>query len=261
MTVLHATVTGPAGAPALILAASLGTTGAMWAPQVGPLAVDLRVITFDHRGHGSSPVPPGPYTMAELGTDVLDTLDALGIESFGYAGLSMGGTVGIWLAASAPGRIERLALLCTSACYGNPQGWLERAHTVRRDGTAAVADAVVGRWFTPQTARERPDVVARHRQMLVDTPDEGYAGCCEALAEADLRQSLAGITVPTLIVAGGSDPSTPEDPHARTLAGGIPGSRLTVIPDTAHLASAERPAEVTALLRGEFVPRLPEGSP
>jgi 3-oxoadipate enol-lactonase len=252
MTALHVSITGSEGAPALVLGASLGTTGEIWAPQIGPLAKDFRVIAFDHRGHGRSPVPPGPYAIEELASDVLETLDALGVGSFNYAGISLGGTVGIALAAAAPGRVERLALLCTSAYYGGPQGWLERAKTVRRDGTVAVADVVVARWFTPATTQARPDLVAKHRQMLIETPDEGYAGCCEALAETDLRESLNAITASTVIVSGDSDLATPRDPHALTLAEGIADSRFAVIPGAAHLASAERPAEVTALLRGHF---------
>jgi 3-oxoadipate enol-lactonase len=249
---LYTAVNGPRDAPAVVLVGSLGTTGEMWAPQCQALADQFRVIAIDHRGQGRSPVPPGPYTMADFAADVVHTLDHLGITTFSYAGLSMGGTVGIALAATAGERVKSLALLCTSAYYGNPGNWRQRAETVRAKGTGAIAEAVVARWFTARTARTQPALVARHRQMLIDSPDEGYAYCCEALAAADLRESLPTIRCHTLVVAGGADPSTPEEPHARTIASGIPGSRLVVLSETAHLANAERPAEVTDLLRRHF---------
>jgi 3-oxoadipate enol-lactonase len=249
---LHTRVSGPPDAPVLVLGGSLGTTGEMWAPQTAALGRHHRIVAFDHRGHGGSLVPPGPYTFDDLGRDVLAALDGLGVDRFAYGGLSMGGTLGIWLAARVPERVERLVLLCTSAYYGGPQSWRDRAHAVRRCGTQSIADAVIQRWFTSTALRERPELVQRHRQMLVDTPDEGYAGCCEALATVDLRRVLTTITVPTLVVAGAEDPSTPEYPHARLLAGDIPAARLVVLPAAAHLASVERADDVTELFRAEL---------
>jgi len=148
-----------------------------------------------------------------------------------------------------PDRVERLALACTSAHLPPAQGWLDRAAAVRAGGTAAVADAVVARWFTPGFVTSSPDVVAAHRAMLVGTPAEGYAGCCEAIAATDLRDVVVKVTAPTLVIAGRDDPATPED-HARTIAASFPGDvqcRVEVV-DGAHLATVENPRQCTRLM-------------
>ena len=153
---LHLTVDGPAAAPVLLLGSSLGTAAAMWEPQVPLLAERFRVIRYDHLGHGRSAVPAGPYTLDLLGRELLRTLDDLDLRWVHYAGLSLGGMVGMWLAAHAPDRVRRLALLCTSASLGPAGPWRERAATVRAGGLPAIADAVVARWFTPAFAAARP---------------------------------------------------------------------------------------------------------
>ena len=171
---LHHEQAGRSEAPVLLLGGSLGTNLRMWDPQVAALGPRRRVIRFDHRGHGQSPAPPGPYSIADLGADALALMDRLGIDRADYCGLSIGGMVGQWLAINAPERIERVILLCTSAHLPPPDPWLERAATVRQAGTPAViADVVVGRWFTAAYAEAHPDVVGRHRQMIIDTPAEG----------------------------------------------------------------------------------------
>ncbi len=239
---------GPDGSPALLLGGSLGTTRGMWDPQVKALPTDLRIVAFDHRGHGGSPVPAGPYTIAELGRDVLSLMDRLEITRASYCGLSIGGMVGQWLAANAPERIERLVLICTSAHLPPAETWHGRAAAVRAAGSpAAVADAVVGRWFTPEWAQRNPDAVSRHRQMVSKTPAEGYASCCEAIAEMDLRAGLRRIAAPTLVIAGRQDPATPVE-HGEAIAAAVPGARLEVLDDAAHLASVERAAAVNGLI-------------
>jgi 3-oxoadipate enol-lactonase len=243
---LHATVDGPPGAPVLLLGSSLGTTGRMWAPQLPALAARFRVIRYDHLGHGRSAVPPGPYTMDLLGREVLALLDDLDVRRAHYAGLSLGGMVGMWLAAHAPERVDRLALLCTSAALGPPEGWRQRAATVRADGMAAVADAVLARWFTPGFAESRPAVVAEHRAMLTAIPAEGYAGCCAAIATMDLTADLARIAAPTLVVAGADDPAIPAG-HATRIVERITAARLAVVDHAAHLANVEQPEQVGAL--------------
>ncbi|RKR92462.1 3-oxoadipate enol-lactonase [Micromonospora pisi] len=252
-TRLHATVDGPDGAPVLVLGSSLGTTGQLWRPQLGALTERFRVIRYDHAGHGGSAPPSAPYTIAGLGADLLALLDDLGLRRVSYAGLSLGGMLGMWLAAYAPERVERLALLCTSALLGPPEGWRERAGTVRRDGTGAIADAVVGRWFTPAFAATRPEVVSTYRAMLTTTPAEGYAACCEAIGAMDLRPDLSRIVAPTLVVAGADDPATPV-PHAEVIAGLIPGARLRLVESAAHLANVEQPETVTRLLLDHLAP-------
>ncbi|MEQ4300242.1 3-oxoadipate enol-lactonase [Plantactinospora sp. B6F1] len=258
---LHACVDGPAEAPTLLLGSSLGTSAAMWRPQVPALTRRHRVVRYDHLGHGDSDVPTGPYTIADLGHAVLRLLDELDLPRVSYAGLSLGGMVGMWLAANAPDRVDRLVLLCTSAWLGPARGWRDRAAATRTGGLEAVADAVLGRWFTRGFAASHPGVVAAYRSMLTATPVEGYAGCCEAIAGMDLRADLARITAPTLVIAGGDDPAIPLG-HARLLAERIPDAGLRVVGDAAHLASVERPEQVGRLilehLDGGPAPGVPE---
>jgi 3-oxoadipate enol-lactonase len=252
MTVaLHHEVMGPpapAGARAVLLGGSLGSTLEMWDPQVPALAERLRVVRFDVRGHGRSPVPAGPYELADLGRDVLALMDALAIDRAAYAGLSIGGMVGMWLAAHAPERIDRLALLCTSAHLPPASMWAERAATVRAAGsTGAIADAVVARWLTEPFARAHPELLAELRAMLAAQPPDGYAACCGAIERMDLRPDLGAIRAPVLVVAGADDRATPPE-HARVIAGAIPGARLEVLAPAAHLANVEQPEAVTRLL-------------
>ncbi|GAB3205103.1 3-oxoadipate enol-lactonase [Marinactinospora thermotolerans] len=253
MTVdVHHVIDGPEDAPVLILGGSLGSTLEMWEPQVADLARDLRVVRYDMRGHGRSPVPGGPYTIADLGADVVRLLDRLGVRRAHFAGLSIGGMTGMWLGAHAPERIDRLALLCTSALLGPPEGWSRRAATVRAEGTGAVAAGVVERWFTPGFAHAEPAVVERMTSMVAATPAEGYAGCCAAIERMDLRPDLPAIAAPTLVVAGADDPATPPA-HAELIADAVPGARLEVVGPGAHLASWERADQVNPLLRAHFV--------
>ena len=245
---LNCSASGPDDAPVLLLGGSLGTTLDMWEPQVPDLSQGRRVIRFDHRGHGGSPVPTGPYTMDDLGQDVLTMIDRLGLERVSYCGLSIGGMVGQWLAINAPDRIDRLILICTSAYLPPAESWRDRAATVRQAGTPeVVADAVLGRWFTPPFASANPDLVARYRAMISAISAEGYAGCCEAIATMDLSAGLPGITAPTLVIAGRQDPSIPPE-HGEAIAAAVPGARCVVLDPAAPLASVERAAAVTALI-------------
>jgi 3-oxoadipate enol-lactonase len=244
---LHHTFAGPQDAGVVVLSNSLGTTLAMWEPQAAALARDHRVLRYDLRGHGRSPVPEAPYSIADLGSDLLALLDRNGIARASLFGVSLGGMVSMWVAAHAPERVDRLILCSTSAVMGPPESWTERAALVRREGTAAVADAVVARWFTPAFAAAQPDVVARIRGQLAATPAEGYAGCCEAIREMDQRPDLPAIAAPTLVIAADGDPSTPPA-HARTIAGLIPGARLEVLDRGAHLVNVEAPDVVNPLV-------------
>jgi 3-oxoadipate enol-lactonase len=244
---LHHTFAGPQDAGVVVLSNSLGTTLAMWEPQAAALARDHRVLRYDLRGHGRSPVPEAPYSIADLGSDLLALLDRNGIARASLFGVSLGGMVSMWVAAHAPERVDRLVLCSTSAVMGPPESWTERAALVRREGTAAVADSVVARWFTPAFAAAQPDVVARIRGQLAATPAEGYAGCCEAIREMDQRPDLPAIAAPTLVIAAEGDPSTPPA-HARTIAGLIPGARLEVLDRGAHLVNVEAPDVVNPLV-------------
>jgi 3-oxoadipate enol-lactonase len=244
---LHHTFAGPQDAGVVVLSNSLGTTLAMWEPQAAALARGHRVLRYDLRGHGDSSVPEAPYSIADLGSDLLALLDRTGTARASLFGVSLGGMVSMWVAAHAPERVDRLILCSTSAVMGPPESWTERAALVRREGTAAVADAVVARWFTRAFAAAQPDVVARIRGQLAATPAEGYAGCCEAIREMDQRPDLPAIAAPTLVIAAEGDPSTPPA-HARTIAGLIPGARLEVLDRGAHLVNVEAPDVVNPLV-------------
>ena len=238
---LHYRLDGQHGAPPLMLCNSLGTTLEMWDPQVEALTTRFRLVRYDRRGHGRSPVPPGPYSIEDLGRDALDLLDDLGIERASFCGLSIGGMVGMWLASEAPERIDRLVLCSTAPTLPPPEQWLERAATVRADGVSAIADAALDRWFTPlapESLRES------FRAMLVGTPAEGYAGCCEALADLDLRDRLAAIGAATLVVTGEGDPVAPPE-TGEQLAASISGARHVTVAGARHITNAEQPSTFT----------------
>jgi 3-oxoadipate enol-lactonase len=245
---LNCEIDGPEDGHPLLLGGSLGTTLRMWEPQLPVLAHDQRVIRVDWRGHGESPVPPGPYTIADLGQDVLALMDRLGLEHTSYCGLSIGGMVGQWLAINAPHRVRALILIATAAYLPPAEGWRERAAAVRQAGTpAVVADTVIARWFTPVYAERRPEVLAHYREMISSIAAEGYAGCCEAIASMDLRDGLPQIAAATLVLAGAQDPvASPE--HGAVIADAVPQARLDVLDPGAHLLSVERAAEVTRLI-------------
>jgi 3-oxoadipate enol-lactonase len=249
-TDLHALVDGPPDAPVLVLGPSLGTTTALWAPALPHLADRYRLIRYDHRGHGGSPVPDGPYRIEDLGGDVLALLDRLGVERAHVAGVSLGGMVAMWLAANAPERVDRLVPICTTTRFTPPEMWRDRAAAVRANGLSSIADAVVARWLPPETDAA---LVAAAYDLLAGVPDEGYASTCEALEVADLAPDLARITAPTLVFAGALDPASPPA-HAERIAAGIAGARVMVVPGAAHLAVLTHPAAVatsmTAFLEG-----------
>ena len=244
---LHAVVEGPPDAPVVVLAGSLGSTLEMWDPQVPALTEHFRVVRYDARGHGRSPVPTGPYAIDDLVDDALALLDRLGVERAHVVGLSLGAMTAMRLATRAPHRVDRLALLCTSAKFPSPTAWAERGAAVRAGGTAAVADAVVERWFTAGLRAADPALVQRHRDMIAATPTEGYASCCTALEQLDLLADLPRIAAPTLVIAGADDPATPPE-HLETIAHGIPGARLLVLQQAAHLANVEQATAVDAAL-------------
>jgi len=206
----------------------------------------FRVVRYDTRGHAGAPVPEGPYTLADLGGDVLALLDRLGVERAHFGGLSLGGMTGMWLAVNASERIDRLMLLCTSAMLAHDFDWPARARTAREEGMATIAEATVGRWFTPAFIETHPDEVEHWRRTVAATAPEGYAGCCEAIAAMDLEDDIAAVRAPTLVIAGRADPATPP-PHGELIAARIPRARFELV-DGAHLSNYERPDEVTALM-------------
>lgn len=244
---VHAVVGGPADAPVVVLSNSLGSTHRMWDAQIADLERHFRVVRYDTRGHGDSPVPDGPYSIDDLADDLVALLDRLGVARAALVGLSLGGMTVMRVAARNPDRVTRIALLCTGAQLPPAEAWKERAAIVRAQGSQAVASAVVERWFTPDYLDAHPDVRSANEQMIGSTPAEGYAGCCEAIAKLDLREQLSSITAPTLAIAGEDDPATPPAKLEEIVAL-IPGAQLLTVPRAAHLANAEQPTIVTPAL-------------
>jgi len=224
------------GERVVVLLGSLGSTLAMWDAQVPVLAERFRVLRIDHPGHGGSPLLY-VRSVDGIAEEVVALLDELALERVSFCGLSLGGAVGMRLALDVPERIERLVLCCTSMRFATPEFWDERTRAVREGGVEAIADAVLERWFTPGF-----DDVRRYRDMLVSIPSDGYARCCDALREWDVRGRLGAIGVPTLVVAGDEDPSTPL-PELEAIAAEIPGARLVVLDDARHLGNVERADE------------------
>ncbi len=238
---------GPEDAPVLVLSNSLGTSLEMWDDQAPVLGDRFRLLRYDTRGHGRSPAPPGPYAIGDLGRDVVRLLDRLGIERASFCGLSVGGMTGMWLAAESPERVERLVLLCTSALLVPKSVWDERIATATEQGMSALVDGVIERWFTPAFRSENPATVEKMATTLRETDPEGYAGCCAAIRDMDLRDRLPSIKAPTLVVSGAEDPATPPE-HGRLIRDAIPGARFEVVPGAAHIANVERPEEITQLI-------------
>ncbi len=241
---LHYRIDGPDTAPVVVLIHAIGTSLDMWAPQIPALSRDYRVVSVDLRGHGGSGAPAGPYAMGELAADVLALLDALHVERASVCGLSLGGMVGITMAATAPDRVERLVAACVVAFPAMPSAWRDRAQRVLAGGTAAVSDLVADRWGYRDRA---PEIGAQVRAMLAATSPAGYAACCEAIAAMDLRPLLPLVAAPTLLLAGSEDPAAPES-VARELSAAMPDARVLVIDGAAHLLNVESPAATTAAI-------------
>lgn len=237
----------PPDAPTVVLSNSLGATHRMWDRQVAELTRRFRVVRYDARGHGESPVPPGPYSIDDLTDDVIALLDRLALPQVHFVGLSLGGMTGMRLAIREPERVAKLVVLCTSAHLEPESAWRQRAATVREGGTSAVATAVVERWYTDEWRALNPQLVSAAQDMVAATPAEGYAGCCEAIASMNQIDDLPGLRAPTLAIAGANDPATPP-PHLKLIADSVQNGRLLTIDHAAHLANDEQPATVTTAI-------------
>ena len=249
---MHHEVTGPEGAPVVVLSNSLGSTLEMWDAQAEELAEHFRVVRYDTRGHGRSPVPDGPYTIDDLTDDVVALLDGLGDRARTWSASPLGGMTAMRLAARNPERVDRVVVLCTGARLEPSSAWHDRAATVRAGGSGAVAEAVVARWFTAAHLDAHPDVKRASEAMVAGTPAEGYAGCCEVIAEMDLRPDLPSITAPLLAIAGADDPATPP-PHLAAIADAVAEAHLPSYPT--------RPTWPTPSSRAPSRPRSSNTSP
>ncbi|MBB3051686.1 3-oxoadipate enol-lactonase [Prauserella isguenensis] len=246
---VHSVVDGPADGDVVVLSGSIGSNLTMWEPQVEPLVREgYRVVRYDQRGHGRTAVPDSDVTMADLGGDVLELLDGLGVDRAHFVGLSLGGMTGMWLGSHAPERLRSLVLCCTSAKLGTPESWLERGRTAREQGMTVIADGSIERWFTPDWLAAHPQERREYHHMTAATPAAGYAACCHAIATMDLLDGLPSIPVPTLVIAGADDSATPPEGHGDVIADAVPHARLEVVPGAAHLGNVEQPERFTELI-------------
>jgi len=234
--------------PALLLCHALGADRTMWDRQVEELVPRRRVIRYDHRGHGQSDAPPGPYTVADLGGDVITLADVLELDVFDFCGISMGGMVGMWLASSHPDRVRSLVLANTAPRIGTGEYWNERIARIEEGGIDSIGDVIVERFFSPQWRETHGEETKRSREILGGVDPEGYVGCCAALRDADLSDSVSSIRAHTMVLAGLHDVSTPPE-ALEELAATIPGSDHVVL-DAGHFSNVEAPEEFnTALSR------------
>lgn len=251
---IHWRVDGDPARPALVLLNSLGSCLGLWEPVMPALLRDFHVLRVDKRGHGGSSATPPPYTIAGLADDVLAAMDAAGIDRAACAGVSIGGMIAMQLALQAPARIERI-VVSNSSAYVGPGRFAERIAAVRSRGLGALADEVIERWFSPATIAAASPFVEQVYACFRAVDPEGYIGCCEAILAMDLRESLARIACPALVIAGRDDLSLPPE-HSRLIAQRIPGARLVELP-AAHIPHVDLPQEYAATLR-EFL--LPTGA-
>ena len=244
---------GTPGRPLLLLGPSLGTSAeSLWARCAGHLDGGHYVVGWDLPGHGRSKPATVPFDMADLAREVLALADGIDPGGrFKYAGDSIGGAVGLQLLLDAPDRVESAVLLCTGAKIGESAGWRQRAETVLAEGTHAVVAGSIERWFAPGFPQREPAIAGALLDALRAADARSYAMVCEALARFDVRDRLGEIVAPVLAVAGAADQPTPPAGLAR-IAEGVRHGRLVVLDDVAHLAPAEQPDTVAALIDEHF---------
>jgi 3-oxoadipate enol-lactonase len=243
---IHYQFDGPPTAPVVVFSNSLGTNFSMWDAQIPAVSARFRILRYDTRGHGQSAVTPGPYSITQLGRDVVALLDALEIERAHFCGLSMGGAIGMWLGIFAADRVHRLALCNTAAKIGTGETWNARIDAIRAKGMSPLADSVIQRWFSPAFIASAPDKIERTRQMILATPPEGYIANCAAIRDMDQRETISRITAPTLVITGAKDPATPPA-DGRFIVERIAGARYSEL-DAAHLSNIEAAGPFTEAL-------------
>lgn len=236
---------GSADAPVLVLGPSLGTSTILWETVIPALAASHRVVAWDLPGHGASAAASDPFSVDDLADAVAAAAEELGADRIRYAGVSLGGAVGLALLLRHPSLVERAAILCSGAAIGHPDDWHARAAQVRAQSTSSLIVGSAQRWFAPGSIAEHPHLTGRLLHVLQNTDDESYARCCEALAAFDVRGRLGEIAAPVLAVWGEHDAVTPEA-SAREIADGVRAGRAARIADAAHLAPVDAPAAVAA---------------
>ena len=244
---VHYRLDGPEDGPALVFANALGTDFRIWDGVVAHLPAGLRILRYDMRGHGLTTATEGPYYMGDLVADAAGLMESVGMKDAVFVGLSIGGVVAQGLAAERLDLLRAIVLSNTAAKIGTPDSWARRIATVRAEGIAAIAEGILGLWFSKKFHETRAEELAGWRHMLTRTPVAGYTGCCAAMAETDLRDSTARLALPTLVLAGSEDGSTPPD-LVRETAESIAGARFEVIRGAGHIPCVETPETMTALI-------------
>ncbi|MFW6638455.1 alpha/beta fold hydrolase [Nocardiopsis algeriensis] len=248
MTVpLHYRIDGPRHAPVVLLVPTFGTTMSVWEPQLPELTRVRRVLRIDHRGHGASPAPEGPYSVEDLALDILRLLEEREFSGISAVGAGFGASLLVWIAANSPRTLERLVLLAAAPRTPPMHRWDLIAERAREAGTEAVAAELSLPWFTPDTMQQRPETVARFTRELNGIDPGAFAALCEAADGIDQRHLVAGVRASTLVVTGAHDPLLPPG-HGRRLADGIADARFEVVPGAAHLVGVERPDRVNELI-------------
>lgn len=238
---LHYKVDGPAETPSLVFLNSLGTDLRMWDQIIPRFADRFRLIRLDKRGHGLSDAPSGPYTLRDHTNDLAGLLDQLGVDTPILIGDSVGGMIALDYAITRPEKVKALVLCDTAAKIGTAEMWNERIDTLRAHGMAYLAPAILPRWFSPGFKESDPAAYQGYHNMLVRTPLEGYIATCQAIREADLRESVTTLHLPALVICGAADAATPPD-LVRGLAEALPHARFEIIEGAGHLPSIEQPA-------------------
>jgi 3-oxoadipate enol-lactonase len=228
---------------------ALGADRQMWEPQLPELARTRRVLLVDLPGHGTSTASGGPFTVSQLGEDILDVADSAGADEFDLCGISLGGLISLWMAAHAPERVNTLVASNTAARIGSEEIWQARIDAVSKGGIEAISGAALERFFTAGFATARPDVHERTKATLLGTDPDAYMACCAALRDADLRELVEAIHCPTLVIGGDDDISTPPD-QAEWLHEHIEGSRLAVLEGAPHFANVELPDKWIGVVTG-----------
>lgn len=244
---IHYQTFGDHTQPALVFSNSLGTNFSMWQPQIDALQHDFYIVCYDTRGHGQSSAPQGPYSIDQLGTDVIHLLDHLHIDKAIFCGISMGGLTGQWLAIHHPDRFNHVMVCNTAAKIGQESAWNERAQLVREQGLDGIASTAASRWFTERFIENHADIVTTLSNNLAAGSPEGYASCCEALSQADLREQLKDIRIPVLVVAGSKDPVTTVA-DGQYMVNNIKSSALFEI-DASHISNIEQPEAFNQALK------------
>lgn len=244
-TNLHYTDQGPRDAPALVFSNSLGTDLRVWDALIPHLPRGLRLVRYDKRGHGLSAAPPGPYSVETLADDAAALIRHLDLRRPVFVGLSIGGLIGQSLALRHPDLLAGLVISNSAAKIGEAAMWQDRIVTIRADGLASIASATMERWFSPAFRARRQD--APWSRMLERQPQDGYVACCQAIADADLRGAVPGLTLPVQLIAGAYDGATPPE-IVRDTADLIPAARFALIEDAAHIPCVETPAAHAAII-------------